>query len=65
MDEKKKLNYLSVAKTWYGGLRYALRTKTDPEMEQDPGDPQTIESPEDYLLAYWIASYHKFITKDL
>jgi len=36
MDEKGKLNYLSVAKTWYSGLRYALRTRTDPEMEQDP-----------------------------
>ena len=36
MDEKKKLNYLSVAKTWYSGLRYALRTRTDPELEQDP-----------------------------
>jgi hypothetical protein len=43
MDEKKKLNYLSVAKTWYGGLRYALRTKTDPEMENDPRRKEVLD----------------------
>lgn len=48
MDAKGKLNYLSVAKTWYSGLRYALRTKTDPELEQDPGRRRILDEHDCY-----------------
>jgi hypothetical protein len=48
MDAAKKLNYLSVAKTWYGGLRYALRTRTDAELEEDPRRRQILEAHDCY-----------------
>ena len=48
MDDRKKLNYLSVAKTWYGGLRYALRTRTDPELEQDPARRRILDEHDCY-----------------
>ena len=48
MDEKKKLNYLSVAKTWYGGLRYALRTRTDPELEKDAARKRILDERDCY-----------------
>jgi len=35
-DKKKKLNLFFLSKAWYGGLRYTLRKRTDPEMENNP-----------------------------
>lgn len=48
MDDRGKLNYLSVAKTWYGGLRYALRTRTDPELEEDEGRKKILDEHDCY-----------------
>jgi hypothetical protein len=48
MDRARKLNYLSVAKTWYGGLRYALRTRTDPELEENPRRKSILEQHDCY-----------------
>jgi hypothetical protein len=48
MDRAGKLNYLSVAKTWYGGLRYELRTRTDPELEVNPGRRRILEDNDCY-----------------
>ncbi len=35
------------------------------ELEEDPGDPQLVESPEDYLVAYWMARYFGFVTPEM
>ncbi len=35
MDERGKLNLFCVTRTWYGGLRAAVRAMTDPELEKD------------------------------
>ena len=35
------------------------------EMEQYPADPLQIESPEDYLLAYWLGRYYGLITEEM
>ncbi len=48
MDAGKKLNYLSVAKTWYGGLRYALRTRTDPELEKNAARKRILDEHDCY-----------------
>jgi len=33
--------------------------------EVDPGDPKIVESPEDYLTAYWMGRYFGFITPEM
>jgi hypothetical protein len=48
MDEVKKLNLFSVGKTWYGGLRYALRTRTDPELEKEAGRRRILDEHDCY-----------------
>jgi hypothetical protein len=48
MDRAGKLNYFAVAKTWYGGLRYAIRTKTDPELEENPGRKRILDEEDCY-----------------
>lgn len=48
MDRAKKLNHFAVAKTWYGGLRHAIRTKTDPELEEDPGRRRILDEEDCY-----------------
>ena len=35
-DKKKKLNLFFLARAYYGGLRYMIRKRTDPELEDDP-----------------------------
>lgn len=35
MDNKKKLNLFFLARAYYGGLRYMIRKRTDPELEDD------------------------------
>jgi hypothetical protein len=35
------------------------------KLEQEPGDPRQIESPEDYLLAYWMGRYYGFFREDM
>ena len=35
------------------------------QMEQSAADPLSIESPEDYLLAYWLGRYYGLITDDM
>jgi hypothetical protein len=33
-------------------------------LEKDDGDPHIVESPEDYLLAYWMGRYYGFIGEE-
>jgi hypothetical protein len=33
--------------------------------ETDPGDPTWVESPEDYLLAYWMGRWFGFISEEM
>jgi hypothetical protein len=35
------------------------------QMEQSAADPLSIESPEDYLLAYWLGRYYGLITEEM
>jgi hypothetical protein len=35
------------------------------ELEKDPGDPALVESPEDYLLAYWMGRWWGFIGEEM
>ena len=35
------------------------------ELEQAPAEPKNVESPEDYLLAYWMGRYFGFISEDM
>ncbi|MBM4353342.1 MAG: hypothetical protein FJ109_06015 [Deltaproteobacteria bacterium] len=51
IEEQAMDNYL------WGGNPY--------ELEVDPGDPQLVESPEDYLLAYWMGRYFGFIAAEM
>ena len=48
MDEKKKLNLFQVAKTWYGGLRYALRETTDVALVRDDQMRKLLDEHECY-----------------
>jgi len=42
-DKKKKLNLFFLSKAYYGGLKYEIRKRTDPEMETDPQRKKIIE----------------------
>ncbi len=35
------------------------------KLEQAPADPRTLESPEDYLLAYWMGRYFGFLRAEM
>ena len=35
------------------------------KLEQEDANPRTVESPEDYLLAYWMGRYFGFIREDM
>lgn len=43
MDDHGKLNLFCVTRTWYGGLRAAIRAMTDPELEKDPARHRILE----------------------
>jgi hypothetical protein len=47
------------------GMDNFLWTRNPYEMEVDPGDPRRIESPEDYLLAYWLGRWWGFISPQM
>jgi hypothetical protein len=40
-------------------------TRNPYRMEQDAGNRTFLESPEDYLLAYWVGRYFGFLSEDL
>ncbi|HOV64231.1 MAG TPA: hypothetical protein PLG43_10155 [Spirochaetia bacterium] len=44
LDEKKKLNLISMQRVWYGGLRSRLRMVTDPELVEDPKRKQLLST---------------------
>jgi len=46
MDDKKKLNLLTVTHAWYGGLRSQLREAVDPDATTDPLRRSQIENQE-------------------
>ena len=44
MDEKQKLNLMSVSRVWHGGLRSRLRAATDSEIVIDPKKKSILEN---------------------
>lgn len=51
MDERKRLNILSVTHAWYGGLRSNIREAIDPYTKTDPEIRKLLEG-EDIKLYY-------------
>ena len=40
-------------------------TRNPYRLQSEPGDPTYIESPEDYLLAYWLGRYLGIVSEEL
>ena len=57
MDSRKKLNFLTVGRVWYGGLRSRLRRITDPELETDERKREILASHDCYYRYTVIRSF--------